>query len=420
MRTAEEQQIDVADATSTPAQITVAELVATVWRRRAWLVKFILISTLLIFGISYLIPNAFTSTAQLMPPDQQMLSSTSMLNMLTGSGLNLPSVGSSLLNQKTPGSTAIGILSSRTVQDDIINRFDLLRVYHCKYYFDARKILAEKTVFDEDRKTGIVIISVTDRDPHRAHDMAAAYIEELDTLVNKLSTSSARREREFLETRLKSIKVDLDARAQALSQFSSRNATMDPAKQGEATIEAVSKLQAELITAESELSGVKATYTDDNVRVREIRARIGVLQGQLQKLGGAGKMTAGADLQTDEMIPSIRQLPLLGYTYYDLYRQVAVDESIYETLTKQFELAKVQEAKDIPPIKVLDPPEVPERHSYPHRSTALILGFFLSTFAGFVWIIVSKLWALADDSSPIKQAGRAIRDSFRRPQTAVN
>lgn len=318
------------------------------------------------------------------------------------------------MNQRTPGSTAIGILSSRTVQDDIIDRFDLRHIYHCKYYVDARKDLTERTVFDEDRKTGIVSIAVADRDPHRARDIAAAYVEELDKLVNTLSTSSARREREFLETRLKSLKVDLDARSLALSQFSSRNATLDPAKQGEATVDATAKLQAELITAESQFSGLKAAYTDDNMQVREVRARIAVLRSQLQKLGGAGTTEAGADLQSGELMPSIRQLPLLGFTYYDLSRQVTVDEGVYETLTKEYELAKVQEAKDIPPIKVLDAPEVPERHSFPHRSLFLIFGAFLSAFAGIAWIVISKLWVLADDSSIVKAVGRDLVNFLKR------
>jgi uncharacterized protein involved in exopolysaccharide biosynthesis len=402
------------------AQISVSELLLTVWRRRRWLVKFIAIGSAASLAIALLIPRRYTSTVQLMPPDQQMLSTTSMLNILTGSGISLPSVGSSLMNQRTPGSTAIGILSSRTVQDDIIDRFDLRRVYHRKYYVDARKDLTERTVLDEDRKTGIVSIAVSDHDPHRARDIAAVYVEELDKLVNTLSTSSARREREFLETRLKSLKVDLDARSLALSQFSSRNATFDPAKQGEATIEATAKSQAELITAQSELSGLKAMYTADNMRVREVRARIAVLQSQLQKLGGAGTAEAGADLQSDELMPSIRQLPLLGFTYYDLYRQVAVDESVYETLTKQYELAKVQEAKDIPPIKVLDAPDVPERHSFPHGSIFLIVGAFLSAFAGAAWIVISRLWSLADDSSLVKIVGRdLVNFSQRRKSTEL-
>ena len=109
----------------------------------------------------------------------------------------------------------------------------------------------------------------------------------------------------------------------------------------------------ELIAAQSEFSGLKANLTDDNPRVRAVHARINELQSQLRKLSGEGENADGLDLKADEMFPSVRKLPLLGVTYYDLYRQVTMQENIYETLTKQYELAKVQEAKEVPPIKVL-------------------------------------------------------------------
>jgi capsular polysaccharide biosynthesis protein len=95
------------------------------------------------------------------------------------------------MSARTPGGTFIGILDSQTAQDDIINRFDLRRVYHRKFYFDTRKILTERTAIVEDKKSGIISIAVTDRDPNRARDLAEAYVEELNKLVNKVSTSSA-------------------------------------------------------------------------------------------------------------------------------------------------------------------------------------------------------------------------------------
>ena len=227
------------------------------------------------------------------------------------------------MSTRTPGGTFIGILDSQTAQDDIINRFDLRRIYHCKFYTDARKILTGQTTIEEDKKSGIISISVTDRDPNRARDIAEAYVEELDKLVNSLSTSSARREREFLEQRLKSIKIDLDASSVALSQFSSRNATLNPQSQGQALFESATRLQGELITAQSEMSGLKAMYSDDNVRVREARARIDELQSQLRKMGSVGGTADGADLKADQLYPSIRELPILGVTYSDLSRQLA-------------------------------------------------------------------------------------------------
>jgi uncharacterized protein involved in exopolysaccharide biosynthesis len=413
LSTAEEHDQIAAEGAAAPIEISIAELGIVIWRRRRWLTKVIGLGVLVAIGIALLIPNKYTSTAQLMPPDAQALSSTSLLSALTG-GPIAPSFAGGLMNARTPGGTFIGILDSQTAQDDIINRFDLRRIFHCKFYTDARNILKGKTTIVEDKNSGIISISVTDRDPNRAHDLAKAYVDELDKLVNSLSTSSARREREFLEQRLKSIKSDLDASSVALSRFSSRNATLNPQSQGQALFESATRLQGELITAQSELSGLKATYSDDNMRVRGARARIGELQSQLRKMGGISGKRDGADQRSNQLYPSIRELPLLGVTYSDLSRQLAMQEGIYETLTKQYELAKVEEAKEIPPIKVLDEPGVPERKSSPHRAIIVVLGFLLSAFAGITWILASALWDLTNGFNFLKEGGivllRSIRD----------
>jgi uncharacterized protein involved in exopolysaccharide biosynthesis len=398
LSTAEEHDQIAAEGATAPIEILIAELGMVIWQRRHWLAKVIGLGVLVAIGIALLIPNKYTSTAQLMPPDSQALSNTSMLSALAGGGAIGPSLAGGLMSARTPGGIFIGILDSQTAQDDIINRFDLRRVYHCKLYFDARKILTERTAIVEDKKSGIISIAVMDRDRYRARDLAEAYVEELNKLVNKESTSSARRERIFLEERLKSIKSALDASSRELSNFSSRNATLDLQKQGEATVEAAGKLQGELIAAQSELSGLKAMYTDDNMRVREVRGRIDELQSQLRKMSGVGDNVNGADLKADQLLPSVRKLPLLGFTYYDLYRQVAMQDTIYQTLTKQYELAKVQEAKEIPPVKVLDEPQVPEKKSSPPRMTIILLGFFLSVFAGIAWITTGELWRKTRDT----------------------
>jgi uncharacterized protein involved in exopolysaccharide biosynthesis len=131
-------------------------------------------------------------------------------------------------------------------------------------------------------------------------------------------------------------------------------------------------------------------------------------------MGGVGEDVNGADLKTDQLLPSVRKLPLLGFTYYDLYRQVAMQDTIYQTLTKQYELAKVQEAKEIPPVKVLDEPDVPERKSSPPRAIIVALGFLLSALAGIAWILASALWDLTYGPHPVIAGGlapsRAMRD----------
>jgi len=392
LSTAEEHNLSAVEDAADTIEIPLADLLMAIWRRRLWLAKVIGLGAVAAIAIALLIPTKYTSTAQLMPPDQQTLSSTSLLSALSGAGPAASLGTGGLMSTRTPGGTFIGVLSSQSAQDDIIDRFDLRRIYHCKFYFEARKILTDRTTIDEDKKSGIISIAVVDGDPNRARDMAKAYVEELDKIVNRVSTSSARRERIFLEERIQSIKSDLDASSVALSQFSSRNATLDIQRQGEATVEAAGKLQGELIAAQSELSGLKTAYTDDNVRVRQAQAQVNVLQSQLHKMGGEGEDAEGGDLKADQFMPSIRKLPLLGVTYSDLYRRVMMQESLYETLTKQYELARVQEAKEIPPIKVLDEPQVPEKKSSPHRTIIVLLGILISAFAGIVWTTAIELW----------------------------
>jgi uncharacterized protein involved in exopolysaccharide biosynthesis len=401
--TADEQNQDIADDTSDLIQIPVAELVSAIWQRRRWLAMVTGLGMLLAVGYALSIPNRYTSTALLMPPDQQSLSGGSLLGALAGSGAI-----ASMEGLRTSGGILIGILSSQTAQDDIINRRDLRRIYRCKFSVDCRGMLAGQTTIKEDKSNGIINISVMDRDPNQARDIANAYVEELNRLLNTLSTSSARREREFLEQRLQSIKTGLDASSVALSQFSSRNATINPQSQGQALIASASGLQGELITSQSELSGLKVMYSDDNVRVREARARIDELQSQLRKMGNVGEKADGSNQKSDQLYPSIRELPILGVTYSDLSRQLAMQEEIYETLTKQYELAKVEEAKEIPVIKVLDEPQVPERKSSPHRSIIVILGVIVAAFAGIMWIIACKLWEITDDSHPAKAIGMEL------------
>ena len=177
-----------------------------------------------------------------------------------------------LLGTKNSGALFVGILGSRTVQDRLIDEFDLRKVYGHSKIEDVRTNLKNQTVVTEDRKSGLISIAVTDRDPKRAAAMSSAYAQELNRLVAEVSTSSARRERIFLEERLQTVKQDLDGAARKFSDFASKNTAIDIPAQGKAMVEAAAKLQGEYMVAESELRGLEAIYTDQNVRVRALRA----------------------------------------------------------------------------------------------------------------------------------------------------
>ena len=353
--------------------------------------------------LAFLIPWRYEANTQLMPPDSELSSGlASLLAMGTHTGSSLSMFAGDLLGLKTSGSLFIGILRSRTVEDRIVDKFDLKSVYGVKRMQNARRALEANTQILEDRKSGIISITVTDHSPQRAAAIAQAYISELDRLVVELNTSAAHRERVFLEERLKTVKQDLDSSEKEFSQFASKNTAIDIKEQGKAMVEAAATLQGHLIAAQSELEGLRQIYTDSNVRVRSVRARIEELQKKLEQMGGEGLSSATRSTEGNALYPSIRQLPLLGVTYADLYRRTKIQETLFELLTQQCELAKVQEAKETPSVKVLDFPVVPDKKSFPPRLVIMIIGTFFSLMLGTMWVLAKARWNEIDPEHPGK------------------
>jgi capsule polysaccharide export protein KpsE/RkpR len=351
---------------------------------------------------AFLIPTRYEAHTQLMPPDSDFSSGlSSLLAMSSRMGGGLGMLAGDFLGLKTSGSLFIGILRSETVEDRIIDRFDLKSVYRVKKMQDARRRLEENTWISEDRKSGIISLGVTDHSPQRAAAIAQAYVAELDRLVVELNTSAAHRERVFLEQRLNSVKQDLDASARQFSEFASKNTAIDIKEQGRAMVEAAATLQGHLIAAQSELEGLRQIYADSNVRVHAVRARIEELQKKLQEMGG-GDLSSDGSAQGSSLYPSIRKLPLLGVTYAELYRTNKIQETVFELLTQQCELAKVQEAKETPSVKILDVAKVPERKSFPPRLLIMLLGSFFAFMLGTVWVLGKASWKDLDSQHPAK------------------
>ena len=369
------------------------------WLRRRIFPAVVACSLLLGIATSFLFHVEYESTAQLMPPDTQSSSTAMLAAVAAKAGPGVAGMAGDLLGLKTSGDLFVGILRSRTVQDRLVDRFDLKKVYGVRLEEDARKELRERTAVGSDRKSGIISITVTDRSAPRAASLATAYVEALDHLVAEVSSSSARRERIFLEERLKAVKADLDKASADFSQFASKNTAIDIKEQGRAMVEAAARVQGELIAAESELRGLKQIYAPNNVRVRATEARITELRSQLEKLGGSQD---SSEKPEQGPYPSIRELPILGVTYADLYRRTRIEETVYETLTQEYELAKVQEAKETPTVKVLDEPVVPERKSFPPRTAIAVLFAFMGFCGATVWILGEASWRQLSSERPSK------------------
>src|SRR5580704_15491704 len=411
-----------------------AEQLRLLWGRRRFFFRAaaagLLVSTL----VAFLIQKSYTSTTQLMPPDPQSTSGMAMMPaMAAKAGGGLGSVAGDLLGLKSSGALFIGVLRSQTSQDRLIQQFDLRRVYGARLVMDARLRLDGNTSISEDKRSGIITISVTDHSPERAAALAGAYVDQLNSLVSELSTSSAHRERVFLEERLKVAKQDLDDASNQLAQFSSKNNTLDIQQEGKAMLDAAGSIAGEMIAAQSQLEGLRQIYTDDNSRVRSLKARVIELRRQLEKLGGTqakGEDGGAASQSADPApaptnglpFPTIRSLPLLGAKYADYYRRSKIQETVYEMLTEQYELAKVQEAKETPSVKVLNPARVPEWKSFPPRLVIMFLGTFLVCAMSVVWVLGSARWEEVDPRDPRKVFIREVASTLKAqaPWTSRN
>jgi capsule polysaccharide export protein KpsE/RkpR len=388
-----------------------------IWRERRFIFKAIAYGFLVALVVSLLIPPRYQATTRLMPPEKQGLGGLAALMAAAGggggdkAGSMVGGLVSDAMGVKSPSALYVGVLKSSTVQDDLINRFDLRKVYRDRYMKDAREDLADYTDIDEDRKNGIITVTVSDRSPERAMRLARAYVEKLNSLMADLDTSAAHRERVFLDTRLKKVKDDLDQASKEMSDFSSQNLTLDVKEQGKAIVAGVATLEGQLIAAESQLSGLQQIYTPNNVRVKSIQARVDELRLKLAQLRGNGPPSSETDGNNDVGI-SIAALPKLGLTYYDLYRRVKIQETVFEILTKQYELAKVNEAKELPTIRVLDEAALPESKSTPKRFLIILIGTLLVGILATAYVVGAARIRNIDPSDPFSLFGLEMREGF--------
>lgn len=333
---------------------------------------------LLGFGIALSLKPVFTATAVIMPPEQAQSASSALMGQLGSLG----SLGAaSSLGLKNPADMYVGILQSRVIADDLIDRFHLLTVYKQKLRMGARGLLHNNSEF-EAAKDGLIYIRVKDHSATQAAALANAYVEELHSLNSRLAIGQAAQRRAFYDQQLTDEKKALASAEDDLKRTQEKTGLIQLNGQAELTIRSIANIRAEIASREVQL-GVSRTFaTDQNPDVTRLQQEIASLRNQLGLLENTQQRMAPGDVQLTS-----GKVPEVGLEYLRKLREVRYHESLFELLSKQHEAATLDEAKSVPIIQVVDPAEVPERSSGPSR-------VLISLGLGIAGFLLSSAWAI--------------------------
>ena len=389
------------------------------WDYRHLFVRIAGIVFVLSIVVALLLPKEYVSAARIMPPEQGGSSSALLAALLgkTSTG-GLAGLAGSLLGTKNNGALFVALLRSGTVSGRLIDRFGLQQEYHKRYRDDTAKKLARLTKITEDIKSGVITIAVTDEKRERARDLAQGYLDELNNLVARVSTSSAGREREFIEKRLNTVQAELQRAQLELSDFSSKNTTIDIKEQTRATVDAGARLEGQLIANQSELDSLRQIYGDQNVRVRAAEARTAYLQRELQRASGQSDQNLReGGIDAAHPYPALRQLPALGVQWANLYRNVRIHETVFDLLSEEYETARIEEAKSIPTLGIVDFPSFPERKSGPHRTLIVLISTLISGVMTAVFLLARRSWLAMGEQDARRILASQIGTTIRRRWT---
>ncbi|MBN8507191.1 MAG: lipopolysaccharide biosynthesis protein [Burkholderiales bacterium] len=336
---------------------------------------------LVALGVAFIVPPIFTARTSLLPPQQQQSAMASALSSLGGLA-GLTGLSGAV---KSPADQYVALMQSVTVQDRLIDQFDLMRVYGEKLRFDARRTLETNTRVSVGKKDGLLVVEVDDESPQRAADLANAYVEELRRLTSTLAVSEAQQRRAFFEKELKAARDQLAA-AQKVLQASGFDVAALRAEP-RAAAENYARLKAQITAAEVRAQVLRGTLAEGSPELRQQLDQLAALRTQLARLERAADGAAATD-------------------YVSAYREFKYREALFELFARQYELARVDESREGALIQVVDAALPPERKSRPKRAVIALLATFGAFLLLGIAILIRHHWR------------EAARDPARSPQLA--
>jgi len=330
--------------------------------------------------IAFATPNYFTASATALPPGEKAAGGmmAQYAGLAAAAGIQLPGAPTSSVD------AIMAILASRRLREPLIERFQIREYYRASSRDEVLAALSADFGVRNDKKLNTITISVTNRDPQKAADIANAAAELLRVIYNEINQGTATRERIFLEGRVKQAEHDLGAAATVLAEFQAQRGAVEIESQTKATIEAIARFQGELIAQQIELKALLASAASpDNPRVQLLQEQVKALSSEMQRLLGAG------DENTGGVFLGLAGLPELGIAYVERYRAVKKNEALLAALATQLEGARLNEIRTTEVVTIIDRAFVPERKSGPPRVQICFSAAIFGLVAGCAFVLVS-------------------------------
>lgn len=363
------------------------------------------ICTAIGIALAFLLPVRYTAEITILPPQQQGSSFSSALASEFSGLSSMAALAGGSLGLKNHNDMYVSMFKSRIVEDALIRQFNLQAEYHKKLLSEARKQFEKRSSVDGSDKDGLIHISFEDHDPKRAAAIANAYVDQFRTLSQHLAITEAAQRRVFLEGQVAQVKQHLADAEEAMKQTENSTGLIALDSQARALIESAAYLRAQIAAKQVQIEGMKAYATDQNAGVAEAEQELAGLRAQMQQLTGSQS--------SDGMIIPKGQVTEAGLEYIRKMRDVKYYEAEFGLLSKQLELARLDEAREGSLIQVVDPALPPDKKSFPKRTLIVIVslgaGLFLGILSALVLARVDRLKADPQASAMLILIRRALR-----------
>lgn len=397
-----------ADPAGLENEASVLDIMVFLVGNKRFIGRFVLGAALLATVVSFLLPVRYEAKVVLLPPAQD----SSMGSALLGQMGNMGSLGAlaSLASGnilKNPADMYVSLLTSRTVEDATIQRFGLMAEYHTKRMSGTRKEFERRTTVVAGAKDGLIRLTVEDGDPKRAAELANGYVDEFRKFSASLAITEAARRRLFFEQQLQQAKDSLTTAEEAMKKTQQSTGVLQIDSQARSLIESAAILRAQVVAKEVQIQSMRSFAAEDNPDLILAKQELTALQAQLEQLAGSHQ-DAGSDINLSK-----GRVTGAGLEYLRRFRDLKYNETVFELLAKEFEVAKLDEAREGGIIQVVDVAVPPDQRSSPLRSLIVIgmtiLGFFVAAFWVFLRVSLTRIFSLPENRRRLEAIKRLWR-----------